>query len=141
MGSSPVVAFAGVSKHFPGALAVDRVDVELRAGEVHVLLGENGAGKSTLVAMLAGLATPDEGSVLIDGAPVRLASPRTALAAGVGTVFQHSMLAPSLTIEENLALGTPWWRRAGGSDTRFAELARDFGVVLDPRRRAGELSL
>ncbi len=136
-------AFRGVTKRFPGVLANDAVDLAIHAGEVHVLLGENGAGKSTLIAMLAGLQNPDAGTIEIDGQPVRLASPRHALSLGIGTVFQHSMLVPTLTVAENLALGTPWWKRRAGDGVtdRFTALCRDFGVTIDPSVRTGELAL
>ena len=73
---SPAIALRGVTKRFPGVVANDAVTLDIRPGEVHVLLGENGAGKSTLIGMLSGLQQPDEGEILIDGQPVRIASPR-----------------------------------------------------------------
>jgi simple sugar transport system ATP-binding protein len=136
-------AFRGVTKRFPGVVANDRVDLAIHGGEVHVLLGENGAGKSTLIAMLAGVLQPDEGEILVEGVPVRISSPKRALALGVGTVFQHSMLVPTLTVAENLALGTPWWkpRRASSVADRFLQLCRDFGVSIDPLAVTGDLAL
>ena len=124
-------------------LANDAVDLVLQPGEVHVLLGENGAGKSTLVAMLSGLLAPDDGRILVDGKERRIGSPSQALALGIGTVFQHAMLVPSLSVVDNLALGGPWWRRPARARLA-AELARtcaDIGVTLDPDAVVGSLSL
>ena len=95
----------GISKRFPGVVANDRVDFEARAGEVHALLGENGAGKSTLSNILTGLYRPDEGEILLYGAPVRFGSPREALDAGIGMVHQHFRLVEPFTVAENIALG------------------------------------
>ena len=81
---------------------------KINAGEVHVLLGENGAGKSTLIAMLAGMQQPDEGEIRVAGRPVKIGSPRESLDLGIGTVFQHMLLVPSLSVIENLMLGGPW---------------------------------
>jgi len=96
----------GIVKRFPGVLANDRVNFDLRAGEVHTLLGENGAGKSTLMKILYGLYQPDEGELLIEGAPSRITSPTDAINHGIGMVHQHFMLVPSLTVTENVAMGT-----------------------------------
>ncbi|MGQ9367990.1 putative B6 ABC transporter ATP-binding protein [Azospirillum sp. ST 5-10] len=141
--SSPVIELRNVTKRFPGVLANDQVDLGVHAGEVHVLLGENGAGKSTLIAMLSGLLQPDAGEIRLDGAPVRIASPKRALQLGIGTVFQHSMLVPTLTVAQNLSLGAPWWalRREEAVIRRFEALCADFGVRIDPHRVTGALSL
>jgi simple sugar transport system ATP-binding protein len=93
----PVAAVRNVTKRFPGVVANDGVSLDFNAGEIHVLLGENGAGKSTLIGILAGMQQPDEGEILIDGSPVRIASPRASLQLGIGTVFQHVLLVPSLS--------------------------------------------
>ena len=87
-----IISLEGVTKRFPGVIANDSVNLEIRPGEVHVLLGENGAGKSTLIGMLSGLQQPDAGRILIDGKPTPILSPRHALSLGIGTVFQHAML-------------------------------------------------
>lgn len=97
----------GIVKRFPGVLAVDHLDFEVRAGEIHALLGENGAGKSTLMKMLYGLYQPDEGSIHIDGRQTEIRSPQDAIGQGIGMVHQHFMLVPSLTVAENTALGMP----------------------------------
>ena len=137
------VALRAVTKRFPGVLANDAVSLAVRAGEVHVLLGENGAGKSTLIGLLAGMQQPDEGEILVDGAAVRIGDPGHALALGIGTVFQHNMLAPNLTVAENLLLGGAWWRRPARQAlaARFAETCAAFGIAVPLDAVVGRLSL
>src|SRR5512136_2094198 len=94
------VEMRGIVKRFPGVLANDHVDFDLRQGEVHALLGENGAGKSTLMNVLAGLYRPEEGEILVEGKPASFNSPRAAIARGIGMVHQHFMLVPSQTVTE-----------------------------------------
>jgi simple sugar transport system ATP-binding protein len=139
----PLIGLRGITKRFPGVVANDHVDLDIHAGEVHVLLGENGAGKSTLIGMLAGLVQPDEGEIRVDDAPVRISSPKRALRLGIGTVFQHGMLAPTLTVAENLSLGTAWWKpwAAGAVERRFDALCAGFGVRIAPGAVVGGLSL
>ncbi|MBD0415262.1 putative B6 ABC transporter ATP-binding protein [Oryzicola mucosus] len=138
-----IVSLEGVTKRFPGIVANDRVDLEIRAGEVHVLLGENGAGKSTLISMLSGLQQPDDGRILIDGVEMPIRSPSHALSLGIGTVFQHNMLVPTLTVAENLALGGRWWQRPRIAElkARVAEIARPLGIEINLGARVSELSL
>src|SRR6266550_1459551 len=95
---------SGIRKQFPGVVALDNVSLRLRAGEIHALLGENGAGKSTLIKILTGVYQPDEGEIRLDGAPVRFASPRSALAAGISVVHQERNLIPQFTVAENILL-------------------------------------
>jgi simple sugar transport system ATP-binding protein len=142
-GGEIVAAVRDLTKRFPGVLANDAVSLTFRAGEIHVLLGENGAGKSTLIGMLAGMQQPDGGEILIRGRPVRIASPRHSLELGIGTVFQHVLLVPSLTVLENLMLGGPWHRRLGrqAALARFRERAQLLGVEIDPDAELGRLSL
>ncbi len=133
-----------IDKSFYGVKANDAVDFDLRAGEVHALLGENGAGKSTLCSILAGLYRPDGGEVLLDGAPVAFRSPKDALAAGIGMVYQHFRLVPNLTVAENLALGHPdlGWRV---SDRAIEQAGRDlgerYGLGVEPSARVWQLSV
>ena len=95
----------GITKRFPGVVANDNVNLELNTGEVLSLIGENGAGKSTLMSVLYGMYKPDEGEILIDGAPLVFTSPADAIAAGIGMVHQHFMLVPVFTVAENVVLG------------------------------------
>src|SRR5687767_12504604 len=101
----PVLALRGIRKEFPGVMALDGVDFELRRGEVHVLLGENGAGKSTLIKIVGGVVPCDAGKILIDGHPVKIGGPRHAQALGVGIIYQEFNLVPHLTAGENILLG------------------------------------
>ena len=98
------VEMRGIVKQFPGVVANDHVDFDVRVGEVHALLGENGAGKSTLMNILAGLYSADEGEVRVRGEAVSFHSPRDAIEVGLGMVHQHFTLVDSLTVTENLSL-------------------------------------
>jgi general nucleoside transport system ATP-binding protein len=140
---SPAIALKGVTKRFPGVVANDAITLDFHPGEVHALLGENGAGKSTLIALLAGMQQPDAGSIELFGKPARIGSPREALDRGIGTVFQHVLLVPSLTVIENLMLGRRWWRPLGREAAlrRFDELSKMLGVHLDPDAPVGRLEL
>ncbi len=138
-----IVALEGVTKRCPGIVANDAIDLSIRPGEVHVLLGENGAGKSTLIGMLSGLQQPDDGRIMVDGKPTPINSPRHALALGIGTVFQHMMLVPTLTVAENLALGGSWWQRPriGELEARVADITRSLGIGVKLHAKVSELSL
>jgi simple sugar transport system ATP-binding protein len=134
----------GIVKAFPGVLANDHVDFDLRRGEVHALLGENGAGKSTLMNILAGLYRPDAGELRVDGAAVTFGSPRDAIAAGLGMVHQHFTLVPSQTVTENILLGLDRPRfllRERRSEAEVAALAERFGMRVDPRAPVWQLSV
>ncbi|MBA2701111.1 MAG: ABC transporter ATP-binding protein [Chloroflexi bacterium] len=134
----------GIVKSFPGVLANDQVDFDLRPSEIHALLGENGAGKSTLMNVLAGLYQPDAGSLRIDGRPVAFRSPRDAIAAGIGMVHQHFTLVPSQTVTENVLLGLalPRFRlHLPRAETAVAEMAATVGMRVDPRARVWQLSV
>jgi ABC-type uncharacterized transport system ATPase subunit len=141
--SEPVVSLSGITKRFPGVVANDNISLDFHAGEVHVLLGENGAGKSTLIGILSGVLRPDQGVITVNGRRVAIGSPRDAIAFGIGTVYQHATLVPTITVAENLMLGQPWYRPLGRRAilARLAELARLLGVIIDPGARAGALSL
>ena len=118
-------------------MANDRVDFDLRPGEVHALLGENGAGKSTLMSILYGLYHPDEGEVLVNGNPVKVDSPSKAIEIGIGMVHQHFMLVPVMTVTENIVLGNEPRRGGGLLDVRqgaerVRELSERYGLAVDP---------
>ncbi len=139
-----VVCMRGIVKHFPGVLANDHVDFDLREGEVHALLGENGAGKSTLMNVLAGLYRQDEGTVQVNGKEMKFNSPRDAIAAGIGMVHQHFMLVPSQSVTENVLLGMeePRFRlNLSHYDAIVAQMAEEFGLHVDPRAKIWQLSV
>jgi len=137
------VRVEGVVKTFPGVRAVDGVDFDAMAGEVHAIVGENGAGKTTLMRVLGGLTRPDSGRLLIDGSPVRLRSALDAARAGIGMVHQHFTLVPVFTVMENVALGRePLW--FGGLSTlreRIRAAADRLGWKVDPDAVVADLSV
>jgi len=141
--AAPAIALQGITKRFPGVLANDDISLDFHPGEIHVLLGENGAGKSTLIGILAGMQQPDSGTIRVKGREVRLGSPRESLDLGIGTVFQHVLLVPSLTVLENLMLGGAPWRPLDRATVlaRFRELTGLLGVQIDPDALVGRLSL
>ena len=142
--SVPAVEAIGIVKSFPGVLANDHVDFELRTGEIHALLGENGAGKSTLMNVLAGLYRPDEGEIRLDGVPVAFRSPRDAIAVGIGMVHQHFTLVPSQTVTENILLGLSRPRfllDSRRSEAEIGALATTYGLRVDPRAKIWQLSV
>ncbi len=126
----------GITKRFPGVVANEAVDFDVRRGEVHTLLGENGAGKSTLMKILYGLYHADEGEVRLSGKPVTINSPSDAIDRGIGMIHQHFMLVPTLTVAENVALGLPPIRRIrqdlGPVRERISELSDAYGLQVDP---------
>jgi general nucleoside transport system ATP-binding protein len=134
----PVLELRGITKRFPGIVANDSVDFDLRKGEVHALLGENGAGKSTLMNVLYGLYRPDEGSIWIDGKEAELGSPKASIESGVGMVHQHFMLIPVMTVAENIVLATEPVRGGvlldyAAAEKRVREISTRFGLAVDPR--------
>ena len=135
----------GVTKRFPGVLANDRVDFDVRSGEVHALLGENGAGKSTLMKVLYGLYHLDEGEILLNGKPVQISSPTDSINLGIGMIHQHFMLVQTLTVAENVALGLPSSRGAltdlDRVSKRIIELADIYGLKIDPSAYIWQLSV
>jgi ABC-type uncharacterized transport system ATPase subunit len=141
-----VLELRGMTKRFPGVLANDHIDFDLKRGEVHALLGENGAGKSTLMNVLYGLYHPDEGEVLINGEPVRINSPREAIDRGIGMVHQHFMLIPVMTVAENIVLAAePTY---GGVFLDFEEavkkveeLSKAFNFAIDPHARVQDITV
>jgi general nucleoside transport system ATP-binding protein len=138
------VEIRSITKAFPGVLANSNVDLEVRAGEIHALVGENGAGKSTLMNILYGLIHPDSGEILINGKSTRIAGPRDAITQGIGMVHQHFMLIPVFTVGENIMLGRE--PVAAGvlydqatARREIADLTRRYGLALDADARTGDL--
>ena len=140
--STPVLEMRGIRKVFPGVVALDR---DLRAGEVHVLLGENGAGKSTLMKVLSGAYTKDAGEILLDGRPVSIGSPRDAQSLGIATIYQELSLVPQLTVAENILLGHEPSRAGWIDRARLRDAARrsldEVGLAIDPARRLDRLGI
>jgi ABC-type uncharacterized transport system ATPase subunit len=144
--TAPALSMRGITKRYPGVLANDAIDLDLRPGEILALLGENGAGKSTLMNILYGLAVPDSGEILLDGQPVTIAGPSDAIARGISMVHQHFMLVPVLTVAENILLGEETMANAVFLDRaeahrRIVELGRRFGFEIDPEAKVGNLSV
>jgi simple sugar transport system ATP-binding protein len=143
-GAPLAVEMRGVTKQFPGVIANDRVDFSVRKGEIHALLGENGAGKSTLMNVLAGLYHANEGSILVDGKPVRFNSPRDAIEAGVGMVHQHFMLVPVQSVAENIFLGlreAPFRLDFRAMAAEVESIGAQYGMPVDPLAKIWQLSV
>ena len=143
--SPPVLEMRGIGKVFPGVIANEDVNFDVRRGEVHTLLGENGAGKSTLMKILYGLYHPDSGQVLLNGKPVKFHSPADAIAQGICMIHQHFMLVPSLTVAENVALGLKSSRGPltdlDRVSAKIRELSETFGLQVDPEARIWQLAV
>jgi ribose transport system ATP-binding protein len=142
--ASPFVELRGITKSFPGVVALRDVSVSFRPGKVHALLGENGAGKSTLVKIISGIYAPDDGQILFGGAPARLRAPIDAERKGVAVVHQHRTLVNDLSVAENLFLGHLGSTWASFSRAQWTERARrllaDLGVRVDPKEAVRNLS-
>ncbi len=138
------VRMSGVVKRFPGVVANDGVEFEVRKGEVHALLGENGAGKSTLSNILTGLYRPDEGTIELDGESTVFASPKAALDAGIGMVHQHFRLVEPFSVAENVVLGNPetsFIIDTESIEQRVSQLAKRYDMAVDPKARIWQLSV
>ena len=147
--AAPLIAAVGLTKQYPGVLALDHVDFELKAGEVHILFGENGAGKSTLIAILSGATRPTAGEIRFEGTPIHLDSVQQAREIGIAAVFQEFSLVPQMTVEENIFLGAETTRggfldrrslrRRAVRDHQAARLPAEAdgpGAQSQPRRAA-----
>jgi simple sugar transport system ATP-binding protein len=146
MEQRPILELRGITKRFPGVLANDAVDFDLRKGEVHALLGENGAGKSTLMNVLYGLYHPDEGEILIEGKRIELGSPKAAIEHGIGMVHQHFMLIPVMTVAENIVLATEPVHNGvfldyGTAERRVRDISTRFGLAVDPRALVHDITV
>jgi simple sugar transport system ATP-binding protein len=141
-----VLEMRGVTKQYPGVLANDHIDLQLRDGEILGLLGENGAGKTTLMNILYGLVTPDEGEILLYGEPTRISGPSDAIKRGIGMVHQHFMLVPVFSVADNILLGqepmsNPIFVDRKAGHERIRELGARFGFEIDPDTKVETLSV
>ena len=142
---TPALEARGITRHFPGVLANDRVDFTVLPGEIHALLGENGSGKTTLCKIFTGLYRPDKGHVRVHGKPVEFQSPRDSFSAGIFMVQQHFSLVDRLTVAENVVLG--WsrkeriWYSGREVEHEVAAAADEFSMHIDPRAYVWQLSL
>ena len=144
-GNAPLLRLDGIAKRFPGVIALRGVSLEIRAGEVHGLLGENGAGKSTLLKIVSGAQRPDEGEIVWQGEPVTLANPHAAQRLGIATIYQEFTLVPALTVAENVFIGrepvraglVDWQRLARETEA----ITRRIGLSLDPMLPVRDLSV
>jgi ABC-type uncharacterized transport system ATPase subunit len=141
--ASPLVVLDGITKRFPGVVANDGVSLELRAGEVHALIGENGAGKSTLMRVLYGMYPADAGRIVLRGQEQRIASPRDAIANGIGMVHQHFVLVDPFTVTENVILGDEDGPilDTEAAEAKVADLAASYGFTIDPGATVEDLSV
>ena len=136
------VRLRGIGKRFPGVVANDDINIDVRRGTIHAIVGENGAGKSTLMKILYGVQPPDSGTIEIGGHPVTLGSPADAIKAGVGMVFQHFMLADNLTVLENVVLGAEKRHGIGaGARAEIERLSAAYGLGVEPDRRVEDLGV
>jgi simple sugar transport system ATP-binding protein len=135
-GGEPAVVLRGITKRYPGVVANDDINITVQRGHVHAIVGENGAGKSTLMKTLYGMHKPDEGAIEVDGAPVHFSSPADAIAAGIGMVHQHFMLADNFTVLENIVLGAEptqgGFLDASAARKRIKEISDAYGLDLNP---------
>jgi len=141
-----VLEMRGITKRYPGVVANDDIDLTVRSGEIHALLGENGAGKSTLMNILYGLAVPDAGEIMLDGTAVDIDGPNDAIRRGISMVHQHFMLVPSLSVAENILLGdepmaNPVLLDRRAAARRIRELGASFGWDVNPDTAVGSLSV
>ena len=143
---APGLEMRGITKRYPGVVANDQIDLQVRPGEIHALLGENGAGKSTLMNILYGLTKPDEGEILLDGSPVEITGPLDAIGRGINMVHQHFMLVPVLSVAENILLGdetmaNPIFIDRKEAHRQIVDLGKRFGFEVDPEEKVGRLSV
>ncbi len=136
-----LIELKGMTKAFPGVLANDAVDLKIKAGEIHALLGENGAGKSTLVKMIYGILRPDAGTIFFNGKQVEIDSPAHARDLGIAMVFQHFSLFDSLSVVENISLGINKAVDLKKMAGEITEVSKRYGLPLDPHRHVYTLSV
>jgi len=142
----PALELRGITKRFPGGVvANDCVDLTVRTGEVHAVIGENGAGKSTLMSIVYGMVQPDSGEIRVNGSPIKITSPQAAIGAGLGMVHQHFKLFPSLTVAENVVYGSEPRRGRrfdrAAAEQRVRELSERYQLPVDPSAKVADLAV
>ncbi|HEU9688835.1 TPA: ABC transporter ATP-binding protein [Streptococcus pneumoniae] len=145
MAHENVIEMRDITKVFGGFVANDKINLHLRKGEIHALLGENGAGKSTLVNMLAGLLEPTSGEIAVNGQVVNLDSPSKAASLGIGMVHQHFMLVEAFTVAENIILGSELTKNGvldiAGASKEIKALSERYGLAVDPSAKVADISV
>ena len=147
MSDEVILKMEGITKLFPGVKALDKVDLELRKGEVLAVIGENGAGKSTLMKVLLGIYQAEEGTITYKGKEVRFSSPLAALGAGIAMIHQEISLVPTMDVAENIWLGRENQTMKHGMIDRqnryrmTAEILRQMDIDLDPRAMVKDLTV
>ena len=137
----PRLVLRGITKRYPTVIANDRVDLAVRVGEIHAVIGENGAGKSTLMKIIYGVTRPDEGSIEWEGRPISLSSPAEARRLGIGMVFQHFALFETLTVAQNIALALDEKVKPAALAPRIREVSERYGLPVDPNRLTHGMSV
>jgi simple sugar transport system ATP-binding protein len=138
----PAVELRGITKRFPGVVANSDIHLKVEPGTIHAIVGENGAGKSTLMKILYGMYRPDEGEILVNGSETHFGSPQRAIAAGIGMVHQHFMLADNLTVLENVVLGAERLHGIGAeAANRIREISAQYGLDIDPDELVEDLGV
>ena len=138
---APRLVLRGITKRYPAVVANDHVNLEVRAGEIHALLGENGAGKSTLMKIVYGVTKPDAGTIVWEGQPVHIGSPAEARRLGIGMVFQHFSLFETLTVAENISLALDERIAPEQLASRIRDVSENYGLPVDPNRLVHSMSV
>ncbi|HHX23885.1 MAG: ABC transporter ATP-binding protein [Tepidanaerobacteraceae bacterium] len=141
-----IIKLVGITKVFPGVVANDKVNLEIKKGEIHAIVGENGAGKSTLMKIIYGLYQPTSGKVVINGRNLTVSNPQIAIKNGIGMVHQHFMLVPSFTVAENVVLGSEPRKNGVIMDFDKAveitkQLSKKYGLYVDPHQKVEDISV
>jgi ABC-type uncharacterized transport system ATPase subunit len=139
--AKPRLVLRGIVKRYPSVIANDGVDLTVRVGEIHAVLGENGAGKSTLMKIIYGVTRPDEGTIEWEGRPVSIVNPAAARRLGIGMVFQHFSLFETLTVSENISLALDESAAPGALAARILEVSTQYGLPVDPHRLVHGMSV
>ena len=139
--SPPRLVLTGITKRYPSVVANESVDLTVRRGEIHALMGENGAGKSTLMKIVYGVVRPDAGYIRWEGRYETIASPAQARRMGIGMVFQHFSLFETLTVAQNIALALDTRMSNAVLATRISEVSERYGLPIDPHRLVHSMSV